>query len=380
MASRVEKRMKMYSGELNLDVRLLEGFHELPSQRAKQVKGCPHNAVYRVEIRAKRSVVTRAGKRSEKTVQHVCPPQSLSRGIDDVREMKSAASAALSFAEDEGWPVSEHAAVTPSGSGWHVGLRPETAWPKEPARDRGVRSTREKVLGSVARDLEAAKRDPAWRWADAKIRLEHGPTGEEWHGTIRGFPVTLFWRGPSSRLHLLVGAGRNLVPIDHPAAKGKFHTFEEADRAARAVLGERTRRDLPTVKKPRRIVQSKGVRAIEREEARTEDERERAASERRAERRAEEMARRGERDRGSSRRRSPARPAKFRIGQTVMLNNDAPDYMSKRYKIRGPMVVKSVRSFKEHAGARREEHHYDMTNGTLAVPEWMLRSAGASRR
>lgn len=125
MASRVGTKKTFYSGQLKLIVRLLEGYHESPSQRQKQVKGCPHNAVYRVEI----SPI--GMKNAQKTVQFVCPQAYLERGqgLDSLGMLRSSARAALAFAEDEGFPVSDYAAF--DDSGYHVGQTPGTAWPRE---------------------------------------------------------------------------------------------------------------------------------------------------------------------------------------------------------------------------------------------------------
>lgn len=51
--------------------------------------------------------------------------------VDSSEAYDSAAHAALSFAEGEGFPVSEHAATDAAGSGWHIGRDAAHAWPKE---------------------------------------------------------------------------------------------------------------------------------------------------------------------------------------------------------------------------------------------------------
>ena len=138
MASRVGAKKTFYSGQLKLLVRLLEGYHESPGQRQRQVRGCPHNAVYRVEIspivvtntQGVRQQFSRRG-RPLKSVQFVCPQAHLGRGegLDSLGMMRGSARAALSFAEDEGFPVSDYAAF--DDSGYHVGQTPGTAWPRE---------------------------------------------------------------------------------------------------------------------------------------------------------------------------------------------------------------------------------------------------------
>lgn len=135
MASRVGIKKTFYSGQLKLLVRLLEGYHELPSQRQKQVKGCPHNAVYRVEI----SIIDTTRKNAHKSIQFVCPQAYLGRGegLDSLGMLRSSARAALSFAEDEGFPASDYAAF--DDSGYHVGATTLHAWP---ARYRARRALR----------------------------------------------------------------------------------------------------------------------------------------------------------------------------------------------------------------------------------------------
>ena len=123
MASRVGTKKTFYSGQLKLIVRLLEGYHESPSQRQKQVRGCPHNAVYRVEI----SPIDM--KNAQKAVQFVCPQAYLERGqgLDSLGMLRSSARAALGFAADEGFPAEEYAAF--NDEGFHVGATPAHAWP-----------------------------------------------------------------------------------------------------------------------------------------------------------------------------------------------------------------------------------------------------------
>jgi hypothetical protein len=123
--SQIVAKKTFYSGSLVLIVHLLEGHHEEPRKRERQVRGCEHNYVYRVTIKP-------AGARGDVTKQWVCPPAHLSHAVDSLAEMRSAARAALSFAADEGWPVEEHAAF--SELGWHVGATNLHAWPREKKR------------------------------------------------------------------------------------------------------------------------------------------------------------------------------------------------------------------------------------------------------
>ena len=58
------------------------------------------------------------------------PYQEKGVALDSSRAYTSIAKSALSFAADDGFPVEEYAASTPSGSGWHVGTTPATAWPR----------------------------------------------------------------------------------------------------------------------------------------------------------------------------------------------------------------------------------------------------------
>jgi hypothetical protein len=114
----------------------MAGHHDQPMRREKQVKGCPHNAVYRVSIKPK------SGTRHDfkPVVQWICPPRSLSHAIDSAAEFSDAARAALSFAADEGHPVEQYAATTDSG--WHVGLTPGRAWSN--ARRAAARSPKKR--------------------------------------------------------------------------------------------------------------------------------------------------------------------------------------------------------------------------------------------
>ena len=58
------------------------------------------------------------------------PYQEKGVALDSPRAYTSIAKSALSFAYDDGFPVEAYAASTPSGSGWHVGTTPATAWPR----------------------------------------------------------------------------------------------------------------------------------------------------------------------------------------------------------------------------------------------------------
>jgi len=117
--SRSVARKTFYSGELKIEVRLVEGEHAEPVKRLRQVHGCPHNAVYRTTISMR-------GKGSQHKVQHICAPQHITHALDSVKEMRRAAQAALAFAESEGWPVNDHAAY--GKDGWHVASALKNAW------------------------------------------------------------------------------------------------------------------------------------------------------------------------------------------------------------------------------------------------------------
>ena len=56
------------------------------------------------------------------------PYQEKGIALDSPRAYTSIAKSALSFAMDDGFPIEEYAASTPSGSGWHVSTTPDKAW------------------------------------------------------------------------------------------------------------------------------------------------------------------------------------------------------------------------------------------------------------
>ena len=60
-------------------------------------------------------------------------------GIDSPIMIDEVAHAALSFADDEGFPASELAASKEDGSGWHVGRSAKTAWTSAPKNAASLR-------------------------------------------------------------------------------------------------------------------------------------------------------------------------------------------------------------------------------------------------
>lgn len=129
--SRAAAKKTFYSGELRLVVHLVEGHAADPGRRRRQVRGCEHNVVYRVEIAPYTKSVRGARQR---IVEWVCPPAHLSRAIDSSNMMRDAASAALSFADNAGHPIQEYGAFTDRG--WHVASTKTRAWPPPPGRRR----------------------------------------------------------------------------------------------------------------------------------------------------------------------------------------------------------------------------------------------------
>lgn len=89
-----------YSGRVRLDIELREVRD--PAR---------HNAVYVI-------TASSGGKRLGKVSVH--PPAALSRSIDSPKAFDDAASAALSFLDDEGKVVRDLADHQPDGSGWYV--------------------------------------------------------------------------------------------------------------------------------------------------------------------------------------------------------------------------------------------------------------------
>ena len=49
--------------------------------------------------------------------------------VDSPKAFDGAARAALSFAEDEGWPVTEYATYNLALTEWHIGRTRDKAWP-----------------------------------------------------------------------------------------------------------------------------------------------------------------------------------------------------------------------------------------------------------
>jgi hypothetical protein len=133
-SSRSVARKRFYSGDLTLDVRLLEG-----------ARRGTHGYQYRVTITVARG---NSFNRGHKSVQLVNPPAHLSHAVDSLTEMRGAAHAAISFAGDH---VSQYAAH--NGSGWHVSSTAGNAWSSE----RGER-LREHLHG-----LKYGRRDPGRR-------------------------------------------------------------------------------------------------------------------------------------------------------------------------------------------------------------------------
>lgn len=148
--SKSEAKKTFYSGELTLEVRWMEGRHESPAARHKQVHGCSHNGFYRVTIHQ--------GKGTLRVVERICAPAHLTHAVDSLEGMRGAAHAALSFASHEGHAVEAHAATNESG--WHVGSTKKMAWPTE----RGER------LRAHFSAKKHGRRDPG---KDPKVYLSH---------------------------------------------------------------------------------------------------------------------------------------------------------------------------------------------------------------
>lgn len=67
-------------------------------------------------------------------VYHVGTPDVLSLAVDAPAAFDAVAHAALSFANEDGWPVEAHAASSIEGevfACWHVGRSRAKAWPSE---------------------------------------------------------------------------------------------------------------------------------------------------------------------------------------------------------------------------------------------------------
>lgn len=107
-----------YSGELVIRVTYNDG----------SSRELPH---YKVSVSHPASGGT-GSRRGEvwKSKIALTPYQEKGVALDSSRAYTSVAKSALSFAADDGFPVEEYAALTPSGSGWHVGTSPATAWPR----------------------------------------------------------------------------------------------------------------------------------------------------------------------------------------------------------------------------------------------------------